>query len=338
VVDLSYNLDAAFTQWVVKQGYLAEPFVVVDVGVQRGEHARWHQLRDYLIVHGFDPIQEAIDQLWEQNARTPNRHYHVIAAGAVDEERPFYFNPANPTASSMYPQGDSRFDNLGQQEKRTVQVRRLDTLFALGVLPRADFLKVDVEGFEQDVLLGARDLLAAGVLGVEAESNFGISPTYPKGHFATLHEMLLQHRLLVFDIGFNRIPRASFQRALVRCGHRAISDEDSVGRPAKVDVLFCRDAIDEEDHPANYTTPPKSLGLEQLIKLIMVYELHGLNDVAVDTVDRNADRLKARLDVERATRLLADPHCRPRPLRRFVRNARRSVRRRLGSVKERIYL
>ena len=73
----------------------------------------------------------------------------------------------------------------------------------------------DVEGFEQDVLRGADTLLGAGVLGVEAESNFGISPTYPKGHFVTLHEMLLQHRLLVLDIGMNRIRRASFQRALV---------------------------------------------------------------------------------------------------------------------------
>jgi len=41
--------------------------------------------------------------------------------------------------------------------------------------------------------------------------------------------MLLQHGLLVFDIGFNRIPRASFQRALVRNGRKAIAGEDSVG-------------------------------------------------------------------------------------------------------------
>jgi hypothetical protein len=68
---------------------------------------------------------------------------------------------------------------------------------------------------------------------------------YPKGHLATLHAMLLQHGLLVFDIGFNRIPRASFQRALVRNGRKAIAGEDSVGKPAKLDVLFCRDPIAE---------------------------------------------------------------------------------------------
>lgn len=336
-MELAYNLDAAFTRWVVRQGYLQEPFVLVDVGVQQGEHPRWHQLEDYLIVHGFDAIAEAVEELKRHNAGRRNRHYHWIAAGAADEERAFYFNPANPTASSMYPHGESRFDTVAGQELRKVQVRRLDTLFAQGVLPRLDFLKVDVEGFEQDVLRGADRLLEAGLLGVEAESNFGISPTYPRGHFATLHEMLLQHRLLVFDIGFNRIPRASFQRALVRNGRKAVKGFYRVGKPATVEAVFCRDPIDEMDHPENYTsavgneaTHPQLLTSDQLIKLMIVYELHGLNDIAVDTIERFSQRLEGRLDCEHAIGLLADPHCRPGHLRRLARNAWRAVRRRAG--------
>jgi hypothetical protein len=65
---------------------------------------------------------------------------------------------------------------------------------------------------------------------------------------------------------------------------------------------------------------------------MIMYELHGLNDIAVDTLERFADRLKGRLDIEHAIRLLADPHCRPGPLRRFMRNARRSVKRRLHAL------
>jgi hypothetical protein len=59
-VELSYNCDA---QRVGSEGFLDEPCVLVDVGVQRGEHERWHQLGDHLIVHGIDPIQEAVDEL-----------------------------------------------------------------------------------------------------------------------------------------------------------------------------------------------------------------------------------------------------------------------------------
>src|SRR5216684_54785 len=310
IVELSFNLDAAFTQWVVKQGHLEEPFVLVDVGVQGGEHPRWEQLGDQLVVHGLD----------------------AIAAGAADEERVFYFNPTHPTVSSMYPHGDSRYEVKPGQQTRTVPVRRLDTLFAEGVIARADFLKVDVEGFEKDVFLGARALLAAGVLGVETESNFGISPTYPRGHFTTVHDILLEHHLLVFDVGFNRIPRASFARALKRAGRHAMVRRDSLGKPATVEVLFCRDPVDETDHAENYPTLCRPFSIEQLIKIAIIYELHGLNDIAVDTIQRFADRFAARLDADQAIRLLSDPHCRPGPYRRYMRNVVRSAKRRMRAL------
>src|SRR5262245_12693020 len=164
---------------MVKACFLREPFVLVDVGVQGGEDPSWHRLGDYLIVHGFDAIEEAIEQLRKRTERVANRHYHLIAAGSADEERVFHFNPANPTASSMYLQGTSRFEVSANQQARSVTVRRLDTLFAEGLIPQADFLKVDVEGFEKDVLLGANNLLA-NVLAVETETNFGVSDAYPR--------------------------------------------------------------------------------------------------------------------------------------------------------------
>jgi hypothetical protein len=114
----------------------------------------------------------------------------------------------------------------------------------------------------------------------------------------------------VFDVAFNRIPRASFQRALVDKGMKPISEDYLVGRPATVDVLFCRDLIDEIDQPGNYQTPCRSFRLDQLIKVIIIYELHGLNDVALDTIKRFARCLGERLDVHRAVQLLAIPDCR----------------------------
>ena len=309
-MNLFTNANAAFTDWVVKAGFLREPFVLVDVGVQGGESRSWHRLGDYLVVHGFDAIEEAIEQLRKRTGHAPNRHYHRIAAGNADEERVFHFNPANPTASSMYAQGISRFEVPAGQQTRSVTVRRLDTLFAEGLIPQVDFLKVDVEGFEKDVLLGADNLLA-NALGVETETNFGVSDAYPKSHFGTLAEILLEHHLLVFDLAFNRIPRASFRRALESNGVKTDSQHGGFGKPAMVNVLFCRDLIDETDAPSKYHTPCKPFTLDQLIKMMIIYELHGLNDIAVDTAERFAELLGSRFDVERGIRLLANPDCRP---------------------------
>src|SRR5262249_55419818 len=157
---------------------------------------------------------------------------------------------ANPTASSMYAQGTSRFEVAAGEKNRPVAGRRLDTLFSEGRVSQLDFLKVDVEGFEKDVLLGANHLLP-NALGVETETNFGISNVYPKSHFGTLAEILLKHHLLVFDLAFNRIPRASFRRALESKGIKMGSQHGGFGKPAMVNVLFCRDLIDETDAPSN---------------------------------------------------------------------------------------
>jgi FkbM family methyltransferase len=308
-MDLHFNRATTFTDWIVSSGALHEPFVVVDVGVQGGENPRWHRFGEHLVVHGFDAIEEVVDGLQHQNRGNPNRHYHWIAAGSKDEEREFYFNAIDPCSSSFYPQGTGRFAIERREQRRMVQVRRLDTLLKEGVIVRPDFLKTDVEGFEKDVLLGAQDVLRS-VLGIETESNFGVSPTYPKSHFGTLQDILLERHLLVFDLNFNRVARASFQEALARKGLPLVSDQQSIGKLATLNVLFCRDLIDETDHPEHYTTPCEPVSVDQIIKIMSIYELYGLNDIAVDTAERFKDRLAGRLDVEMAILLLADPHCR----------------------------
>jgi FkbM family methyltransferase len=323
-MDLTRNRSAEFTRWVVSAGLLTEPFVLIDVGVQGGENKRWRPLGDCLVVHGFDPIEEVVRQLVEENRGRSNRHYHCMALGKSDSEQAFYFNPANPTASSMYQQSAGRFGVERSEECRMVPIRRLDGLLAEGAVPLADYIKIDVEGFEEDVLLGAGELLRAGVLALQTETNFGISPSYPKSHFGTLAEIALENHLVVFDLAFNRIPRASFQRALVRKGFAPVPEQDAVGSPATVDVLFARNLIDEVDHLDHYRTPPPPVTVSQLIKSLIICELHALNDVALDTAERFGDRLGAHLDVERAVRLLADPDCVTNEYRKQLRAQKRA--------------
>jgi FkbM family methyltransferase len=302
--DLHFNANPRFTQWVVSNTILQEPFVVLDVGVQGDANPRWNFLGDHLVLHGFDPIAEVVDGLIKSNAGRRNRHYHNLAIGQTDEQTTFYFNAVNPTASSMYSQGPSRFERQSSEQARHVTMRKLDTLYEQGVIPAADFLKVDVEGYEKNVFLGARALLAAGILSVETETNFGISPTYPRSHFSALSNILVEHGLTAFDLGFDRIPRATFTQALQRLGIQ-ISPGRQLGKPATFNFLFCRDAIDERDSPHHYITPPQAITVDQIIKLMIIYELHGLNDIALDTAVRLRDILGVRFDVGEAVDMLA---------------------------------
>ena len=92
-MDFARNRNAEFTKWVVSAGLLTEPFVLIDVGVQGGENIRWRPLGDCLVVHGFDPIEEVVQKLAEENRGRSNRHYHCMALGNADGEQAFYDVP-----------------------------------------------------------------------------------------------------------------------------------------------------------------------------------------------------------------------------------------------------
>src|SRR5262249_37836580 len=125
-MDLALNEQADFTKWGVSEALLRGPFVLIDVGVQSGENQRWQRLGVHLAATGFAPMKEVVRELPKQNDPRPNCHYHCMALGNVDGEQDFYFNPANPTASSMFRQGIGRFDVENAEQPRQVLIRRLD--------------------------------------------------------------------------------------------------------------------------------------------------------------------------------------------------------------------
>jgi FkbM family methyltransferase len=306
-VDLYHNPTPSFTQWVTEHGLLHEPFVVVDIGVQGGPHPRWNYLGRYAHIYGFDPIGEVVDEL--EKAKKPNQFYQAIALGDEDGERQFtvrsntyessFFN--SKAVSGSGPNGIA----LGN---RLVKVCRLDTLFAAGEIPAADYIKIDCEGFEPPVIRGAREYLArSNVLCVTTETNLGVSPIYSRTPFVEICEMLSEHRLLVFDLNAVRSPRSSYVAARkLRPWPESDIMRDSplldVGQLRTFDFLFCRDFVAESNSPQFATFPGSSFAptVDKLIKSMINFELHGLMDCAVDLAQHYAMMLAERIDVEEA--------------------------------------
>ena len=271
-LDLSYNRHPLFTQWVLQHGLLESALVVIDVGVQGGASVRWDHLPDRVEIHGFDALEEAIAPLRAE--RKPKHYYYATALGNEDSERELFL-ASEPTATSFYPQGSSPYD-IGDVVKRgansrRVPVRRLDSLLAEGRIPRADFIKIDCEGFEPEILKGAQALLRRGVLAIEVETSFDVSPVAPETHFWAVYKQLLPHGFLLYDVGFNRIQRASFAN---RTRHLGLDKLRTVSRPATFNILFYRD------------TP--SVAADETLKRAILLELYGMADTAYDVLITNA--------------------------------------------------
>ena len=213
--ELYHNVTPFFTQWVVRAGYLHEPFVVIDVGVQGGLHPRWEYLGNCARIYGFDPISEVIESL--DKSKEPNQFYRAIALGNEDGERRFRVTSNTYESSFNTSSTDTGSRGVIALGPRSVEVHRLDTLFAAGEIPPADHIKIDCEGFEPEVIRGARNYLArSNVLCVTTETNFGVSPAYLRTPFVDICEMLSEHRLPVFDLAAAQTARPSYVAARAR--------------------------------------------------------------------------------------------------------------------------
>lgn len=107
------------------------------------------------------------------------------------------------------------------------------------------------------------------------------------------------------DLNFNRVRRENHQKARKLRGLPELPLEGA-GKPATFNVLFWRDLVAEISGSVYYEKLPPSPRVDQILKLMVIYELHGLSDIAVDSAMTFSNELGQRLDVERAIDLLCD--------------------------------
>jgi FkbM family methyltransferase len=304
--ELYYNDSPAFTTWVIENDLLEEPFVVIDVGVQGGPHPRWKHLKDKVRVYGFDAIPEVIEELNAQ--KQPNETYFATALGDEEGTRDFYVrgDGSSYCGSSFY---EMPSDALQPAVLSKVPITRLDTLFAKGVIPPADHIKVDCDGHDPEVIRGAwRYLAQSNVVCVTIETAFTVSPTYPRSHFVAISDILTAHRLLVFDLALMRTARPSYVAAKARYPWPALdpmkdAPDLCMGVPGTVDALFCRDFVSEQVTPTVFATVPGAVTeptTDKIIKSMINFELHGLMDCAVELAEHFGPLLSHRLDVDTA--------------------------------------
>ena len=153
---------------------------IVDVGARWGATSAWFRLPGLAKLYGFEPDAEECARLTA--ILDPNTDvFFPIALGSHDGETTLHVT-AEPACSSIYPPSEwmrSRFPSLTEAMRpvRTIAVptQRLDTWAKHHSIDRIDFIKLDTQGAELDILHGAEGTLAH-VLGLEAEVIF--NPLY----------------------------------------------------------------------------------------------------------------------------------------------------------------
>ena len=261
--------DPPMTRRLVEARAFAEdPLIVVDVGARGGIESFWKAFGDDIRTIAFEPDPEECARL--QAAAEKNVTYLPAALGAESGNRTLHVARFS-AASSFYPNDKTwcaRFDigdSLAVESRTEVRMTTLREALA-GRQP--DFIKLDVEGAELDVLRGA-DLGA--VLGLVSEVRFSKKMSGCP-IFAELDAFCRAAGFELYDLDLYRYSRRALPYPYLydyRDGAGLpVSGPTVQGQPLIGDALYFRDG----------------LTAAQPVKLACLFEVFGLNDCAAEVV------------------------------------------------------
>lgn len=175
---------------------------VVDIGANRGQFAlAARKCYPFAKIISFEPLTEPASVFRRVFADDPLTTLHETAIGCQEQEADIHVSNADDS-SSLLPITSLQtglFPGTSEKETRKIQVKRLDSILQREEIGKPALLKIDVQGFEKQVLEGCNSLLqeftyiyvecsfvelyanqslAPEVISFLAESGFGLSGIY----------------------------------------------------------------------------------------------------------------------------------------------------------------
>ena len=241
----------------------------IDVGSRGGFHQALQEIAPLLELVGFEPDGEECDRLNAQRSGIYRSVRHMpCGLGRSDGRGALHLCRVAGTSSLYRPHRSllerfpdvSRFDVIGTHE---VALKSLDSLASdpNAGLPRfIGFLKIDTQGAELDVLIGATRLLREQVIGLEVEVAF-----------TRLYEGQPVFRDvdgLLSSLGFTLFKLRRYHWVRNTEGSSPLSN---AGQLMFADALYFKDPLSDGEAQPVLTLPQQA---EALVLLASLYDLH----------------------------------------------------------------
>ncbi len=264
--------------------------VLVDVGASGGIDRRWAAFGERLAAVGFEPLIYETERLNAVETR-PKVRYEAALVGCREYDELFPralrtdevrsrtnqpFGRSSAVAALRIQQKDyvrEQF-NAGGEVLYSDRFVTLDEYFAESSL-RPDFLKIDTDGQDLQVLLGAANLVSSpDLLGIQVEAQFHGAVHDYANTFANIDRFLRQRGFSLFDLEPYRYSRA------------ALPAPFAIGVPAQTvsgqvlwgEALYFRDLT----HPLYKAMFEVERTRDRVLKLCALFSLYGLDDCAAE--------------------------------------------------------
>jgi FkbM family methyltransferase len=146
---------------------IKDGMTIFDVGANIGEYAEYiSALKNNLELHCFEPSKNTFIKLQKRISLDKGQnkfHLNNYGLSNIDEELELHIYNETGGSNSIY-FNDQFSDNKDIVKKEKIRLRKLDDYIKENKIKKIDFLKIDVEGHESNVINGCVESLKSGII------------------------------------------------------------------------------------------------------------------------------------------------------------------------------
>ena len=275
-----------------------DPLTLVDAGARGSLDEPWASINQKsLKVIGFEPDEKECERL---NSLSANRHYFPVALWSKEGELDINITQV-PSCSSVY---KPNFNLIKRYEKNNWEPRLIknSVSFKSSTLDKilggnntyCDFLKIDTQGAEYEILKGAENCLNDNIFAVLVET--WTAEVYKGQHLTgEILQLMSKNGFSLFDINIAAAWQRKTSDRIKHAGKRQI-----IG----LDLLFLK-TPPEESWFKNHT---------KLVKAVALSETYGFPDYALELIEKHQKSFGeyAELFDKITNCIIANPHSSPK--------------------------
>jgi FkbM family methyltransferase len=176
-IEIPFGIDPLYDIQKTLKGYYLR--LIVDVGANIGQSTnafidRFPQSQ----IHCIEPVSGTFDELKRNTASFENVHCHNLGFGARNFQTSLEIdiNASSRMHSLINP---NKTDDQSGYQNETICIRTLSAFCSEYGIGHINYLKIDTEGYDLEVLKGGRELLDLGAIDfIEVEAGMNPGNTY----------------------------------------------------------------------------------------------------------------------------------------------------------------
>lgn len=281
-----------------------QQYVVIDIGARGGVDPLWSHFIPVADFVAFEPDAKECERLGGLHppGGAVRISYVPLAIGAATGTQRFYatkfpyssgFHRGNDAWLSRFP-----FTTLDVVDEIDVATVSLDDFAQGSAWKHMDFLKIDVEGAEYDVLAGASTMLRSHkVLGIKTE--FWWDPVIKSQRaFADIDTLLRANGFRFFDLVLHTYPRSTLPMGridgTITAGGLHLEPPKPYGQAFTGDALYFRDPVGD----LREGRPSIAWEADTLLRLCGILDVYDYGDCAIEILEAFRDSHLSGIDVD----------------------------------------